>query len=69
MNIELAFKFDVPILLINGINFNGLVDVKNKNKVAVFTEEDRRHESFSQFFKRYFVNEEQFMKYGLQHMN
>ena len=41
------------ILLINGVDFNGLIDVNNKN---TFSEEVRCREDFTKFFKRYHLS-------------
>ena len=59
-------------ILINGVNFESLLHVKCKD---VFTVEDRRHEDFTKFFKRYDYKDErnfdsdEVWKWGVQHMD
>ena len=52
----MAVKFDSKDgLSINGVNFDWLDPASLR---VGFTEEERRHENFTKFFKRYFVDDD-----------
>ena len=58
----MRFTLDHSGILINGVNFDGLLHV---NKKDAFTEEDRRHEDFKKFFKRYDYKESDFHRFSI----
>ena len=52
-------------ILINGVNCESLLNVKFKD---AFTEEDRRREVFTKFFKRFYLSNDNSTLFGVKHM-
>ena len=65
MRIKISKEKDYE-LLINGINYDQLLNVKLKDD---FTEEERCREKFNQYFKRYYSKVNDCAKFLVQHMH
>ena len=68
MHEKRAMKYTEDIsqrIQINGVNIERLLHVKFKD---AFSEEDRRQEIFTKFFKQYYFSNDECAKFGVQHV-